>query len=160
MSSVDTTFADWKISICATPQTDKTLNQAAFEALTFVEAGKVVTHPAITVEENIVRQNYTSGLGVPMKGAKNGTDTEIVFGPDDADLGQAAFDTASRTRYWYAVKQEWSNSPGASTTNTVVYALVMVGRGSTNGGGVDDPVTRTYPISVVSDPVEVDPEAV
>jgi hypothetical protein len=160
MASLDTTFKDFKLSICATTQTDRNLNQAGFEALTFIEAGKIVTHPALSVDETNVSQNYTTGLGIHMKGAKIGMSTEVVFGPDDADTGQAAFETASRTRFWYAIKQEWSNAPSATTTNTIVYCLVQVRRGATNGGGVDDPVVITYPLDVQSDPIIVDPEAI
>lgn len=160
MASITTSFKEFKLSICATPQTDRSLNQAGFESLTYIEADQIITQPALAVEETNVSQNYTKGLGIHMKGNKIGTSTEVVFGPNDADTGQDAFETASLTRYWYAIKQEWSNSPGATTTNTIAYCLVQVRRGMVNGGDGEVVVTRTYPLDVQSDPIFVDPEAI
>jgi hypothetical protein len=161
MAEIATTYADAVVSICTTPTADRTTNAAGFEAMTFVDIANVVTVPAFSVTEEMQTRQYVDQLGIHLKGAKLGASTELVVGRDTSDSGYTALVAASKTSAWYPMKIELADSPNASTTtNTVEYALVLIGRGSLPGGGANDDVIETYPLMIQSDPVIVPPEAI
>lgn len=161
MSEIATTYADAVVSISETPSADRTLNAGAYEALTFVDIANVVTVPAFSVTEEMQTRQYVAQLGIHMKGAKIGSSSEIVVGRDTSDGGYNALVAASKTSAWYPMKLEYADSPNpTTTTNTVEYALVLIGRGSLPGGGANDDILETYPLMIQSDPVIVPPEAI
>lgn len=161
MAEIATTYSDAVVSICVTPSADRTLNAGAYELLTFVDIANVVTVPAFSITEEMQTRQYVDQLGIHLKGAKIGSSSELVVGRDTSDNGYNALVTASKTSAWYPMKIEYSDSPNpATTTNTVEYALVLVGRGALPGGGANDDILETYPLMVQSEPVIVPPEAV
>lgn len=161
MAEIATTYADAVVSICETPTSDRTLNAAAYEALTFVDIANVVTVPAFSVTEESQTRQYVDQLGIHLKGAKMGATTEIVVGRNTSDDGYNALVDASMTSAWYPMKIEYSDSPNpTTTTNTVEYALVLIMRGALPGGDANTDVIETYPLMVQSDPVIVPPEAI
>jgi hypothetical protein len=166
MSNRDVTYDGAVVSICATPQSNRNLNLAGFEALTFLPISKVVTVPGFRVDQSTVTQNYVNELGIHMTGGGAGIETSIVIGPDyntATNAGQAALRTASGydNRQWYAMKIERADSPNtATTTNTIEYAIVLVKPGGPDGGDVGTSIIETYPILVQGFPVTAPPEAV
>jgi hypothetical protein len=161
MAEIATTYRDAKVSICETPTSDRTLNAAAYELLDFEEIANVVTVPAFSVEEEMQSRQYVSQQGIYMKGAKIGQQSELVVGRDSSDDGYNALVDASKTSAWYPMKIELADSPNpATTTNTVEYALVLIGRPALPGGGANDDILETFPLAVQSEPVIVPPEAI
>lgn len=125
-------------SICTTPQTP-TLDQAAFDLLTYVDASGVVTAPSFRVVQNIVTQNeLDTDIGAKQGGFRSGEDSEIVMSHREiSDAFVAAMDAAAKTNNLFAVKYELNNSGG--TNGTTYYALAKIGNvgGPTGGGGED-----------------------
>ena len=161
MAEIATTYRDAKVSICETPTNDRSLTAGAYEALSFEPIANVVTVPAFSVEEEMQTRQYVSQLGIHMKGAKVGQTTELVVGRDSSDEGYNALVTASKTSAWYPMKIELADSPNpATTTNTVEYALVLIGRATLPGGGANDDIIETFPLAIQSEPVIVPPEAI
>jgi hypothetical protein len=161
MAEIAVTYRDAKVSICETPSSDRGLTGAEYEALAWEEIANVVTVPAFSVEEEMQSRQYVNQLGIHMKGAKIGQQTELVVGRDSSDDGYNALVDASKTSAWYPMKIELADSPNpATTTNTVEYALVLIGRASLPGGGANDDILETFPLAIQSEPVIVPPEAI
>lgn len=152
---------DSKFYICATAQ-GADLDQAGFEALTWVEVGSVVTLPDFGVTDNIVTQDYVdTNVSQKRKGFKNASDTEIVTGFDPDDLGQDAMRIAAATDLNYAFKLEGSDSPNPSTTtNSIRYSRGVIGGPNFSGGGGEDFDNETYQIGLNQEPILVKPEAI
>ncbi len=151
---------DGKLYICETPQ-PADLTESGFEALTWVEVGKVVTFPDFGVSDNIVSQDYiNTDVSQKRKGFRNASDTEIVVGHDPDDAGQTAMKTAADTKYNYAFKLEQADAPDASTTNTIRYSRGVIGGPNFAGGGGEDFDNETYQLGLNQAPVIVDPEAI
>lgn len=161
MAEIASTYADAIVSICETPTRNRALSAGQYEAFVFEPIANVVTVPAFSVEEDIQTRDYVAQLGVHMKGAKRGVQTEIVVGKDTSDDGYKALVDASLTSAWYPMKIEYADSPNpTTTTNTVEYALVLVMRGTKPGGGANDDTIQTFPLAVQSEVISVAPEAV
>ena len=145
-----------KFYLCTTAQTP-TINQAAFEALTYVEVGGVVTAPSFQISDNMLTQNtLADDIAQKQKGFRQAEDTELVCALDMGDSGQNAMITAARTKLIYAVKYELDDAPPAGTPTTV-YALALIGGGGTVGGGGEDFVNRVFQIGVTHQfPIEVE----
>lgn len=149
-----------KLYICATAQAAD-LNQAGYEALTWVEIGNVVTFPDFGVTDNIVSQNYIgSTVTQKQKGYRTASDTEIVVGRDYENAGQDALRTAAGTSLNYAFKMESSDSPSASLTNTIRYSRGVVGGPNFTGGEGEAFDNETFQLGLNQAPIVVDPEAV
>jgi hypothetical protein len=162
MAEIVTGFADADLAICVTPSRNRALTGSEFGAMTFLEIGNVVTVPAFGVEEDMQTRDVVKGLGYHFKGAKRGIQSEIVVGRDTTDTGYLALVAASKTSAWYPMRIIVKDSPNpATTTNTVEYALVLIGRGSrASGGPNDDAGLETFSIAIQSDPVSVAPAAI
>ena len=160
MAEIATTDRDAKVSICETRTKDRELTAGQYEAFQWEEIANVVTVPALSVEEQMLTRQYVGQLGIHMKGAKVGQQTDIVVGRDTSDDGYNALVVASKTSAWYPMKIELADSPNpVTTTNTVEYALVLINRASLPGGGANDDIVETFPLAVQSEPVIVGPEA-
>lgn len=145
------------LSICATAQSP-TLNQAAFEALTFVEVPGVVTAPSFRIEQNTLTQNTLGDDIAQIQGGfRQGqtTDTAVAF-LDASNAGIAAMEAAASSANLYAFKYELNNSQG--TNGTIFYALCFVaGGGGVEGGGGEDFANRVYSLTPSHQaPIEVD----
>jgi len=145
--------------ICATEQ-NSDLNEAAFEALTWVEIGKIVTLPQIGFEANIVTQNYVNtDFSTDAKGFINGMATEVVVGRDPSDAGQDILRTASNSRFKYAFKREYADAVSGFTA-TFKYFRALVTSEMDSGGGGEEFDNQTFGIKITGQkPITVDPEA-
>lgn len=149
-----------KFYICETPQSADLL-EAAYEALTWVEVANIVTFPDFGVTDNIVTQDYANtDVSQKRKGFRNASETELVVGYLPADAGQVALRTAAATKFNYAFKLESSDSPNATTTNTVRYSRGVIGGPNFTGGGGEDFDNETYQIALNQAPITVEPEAI
>jgi hypothetical protein len=161
MAEIASTYADAVVSICETPSANRALTATNYEAMTFEPIANVVTVPAFSVTEEMQTRQYVAQLGIHLKGAKIGSSSELVVGRNTSDDGYNALVAASKTSAWYPMKIEYADSPNpTTTTNTVEYALVLIGRGSLPGGGANDDILETYPLMIQSEPVIVPPEAI
>lgn len=152
---------DSKLYVCETPQSSD-LDQAGYEALTWVEVGNVVTLPDFGITDNIVTQDYiATDVSQKQKGFRNGAETEIVVGFDPDDAGQDALRAAAATRTNYALKLESSDSPNAATTtNTIRYSRGVIGGPAFAGGGGEDFDNETYQVGLNQAPIIVKPEVI
>lgn len=151
---------DGTLYVCATVQ-NSDLAEAAFEALTWVEIGKIVTLPQVGFEANIVSQNYVNtDFSTDAKGFKNGTATEVVVCRDPADAGQDILRTAADSRSKYAFKREYADNT-ATMTSTFKYFRALVNSDLDSGGGGEEFDNETFGIKITGQkPITVDPEAV
>lgn len=145
-------------SICATAQTP-TLNQAAFEALTYIDVPGVVNAPSFRVEQNTLTQNTLSDDIAQIQGGfRQGETSDVTFAFSDiTQAGIAAIEAAAKSANLFAVKYELNNSLG--TNGTIIYALCFVGGGgSPTGGGGEDFANRVYSLTPShQQPIEVAP---
>lgn len=151
---------DGTLYVCATAQ-NTTLTEAQYEALTWVEIGKIVTMPQVGFEANVVTQNYVNtDFSEDAKGFKNGTASEVVVGRDPADAGQDILRTAAGSRNRYAFKREYADAT-ASLTATFKYFRALVTSQLDSGGGGEEFDNETFGIKITGQaPITVEPEAV
>ena len=151
---------DGTLYVCATAQ-NGTLTKANFEALTWVEIGKIVTLPQVGFEANVVTQNYVNtDFSTDAKGFKNGIASEVVVGRDPSNAGQDILRTASGTRNKYAFKREYADNT-ATTTATIKYFRALVTSHLDAGGGGEEFDNETFGIKITGQsPIIVDPEAI
>ncbi len=145
-------------SICATAQADE-LNQAAFEALTFIGVGKIIEHAPLAVSENDVSQGYWGDTWLQhQKGQKDGGGTSVTIGYDPDSTGADAMDTAAATDLNYAFKIDIGDNPGG-TTNTVLYYRGPIALPEYQLGNNETFLNKTYSIMLNQGVIQVDPTA-
>lgn len=152
---------DGTLYVCATPQ-NSTLTEANFEALTWVEIGKIVTLPQVGFEANVVTQNYVNAyFSADAKGFINGTASEVVVGREPANAGQDILRTAAASLGGkYAFKREYADST-ATTTATIKYFRALVTSYLDAGGGGEEFDNETFGIKVTGQvPITVEPKAI
>lgn len=147
--------------VCATAQHNTDLNQAGYEALAWVEIGKLVTLPQVGFEANVVTQNYVNTeFSSDAKGFINGTASEVMVGRDPTDAGQVILRTAANTRYRYAFKRVYADEV-AGFTATTTYFRALVSSQLDAGGGGEEFDNETFGIKVTAQkPIIVAPEAI
>lgn len=146
-------------SICATAQADE-LNQAAFDALTFLDCGKIVEHGNLEVTENDVSQGYWGGGWLQhQKGQKDGGTTSITIGYDPDSTGADALDTAAATELNYAFKIDIGDNPGG-TTNTILYYRGLIALPSYQLGNNEAFLNKTFAMMLNQGVIQVDPTSV
>lgn len=152
---------DGTLYVCATVQ-NSDLTESAFEALTWVEIGKIVTLPQVGFEANVVTQNYVNtDFSTDAKGFKNGMATEVVVGRDPSDAGQDILRTAADSRSRYAFKREYADGVATVTTPTIKYFRALVSSDMDSGGGGEEFDNETFGIKITGQkPITVDPEAI
>lgn len=151
---------DGTLYVCATAQ-NTTLTEAQYEALTWVEIGKIVTMPQVGFEANVVTQNYVNtDFSEDAKGFKNGTASEVVVGRDPSDAGQDILRTAAGSRNRYAFKREYADATSTMTA-TFKYFRALVTSQLDAGGGGEEFDNETFGIKITGQaPITVEPEAV
>ncbi len=147
--------------VCATPQHNDDLTQSEFEALTWVEVGKIVTMPQIGYETNVVTQGYiNTDFSVDAKGFLNGSSGEVLVGRDPEDAGQEIMREAAGSRFRYAFKREYADAVSGFTA-TITYFRALVTSLMDAGGSAEDFDNETYSIKVTAQrPIIVPPKAV
>lgn len=151
------TMGGVKLYMCATAQTS-TLNQAAFEALTWVEIKKVGDVSGVGTTANVLTYN-TLGDDVSQKGkgVRNGGDWNIELARVYNDTGQDALRVAADSNLDYAFKLEYSDSPDGIMTNTIIYNRGIVNEQATGSGRREDFVLERYILGMQQKNIRVDP---
>ncbi len=151
------TNAGTKIYVCTTEQTGLPLNQAAFEALSWVEIGSVGNRGDFGADTNIV--NYDTFNDTVTQKAKGITDAgnfEIEVARIFDDAGQIAMRAAALTKYNYAIKIMFADAPSGAYDNTIMYCAGIITGPVLGGGGPEDFVTETYTVGINQLPVVVE----
>ncbi|GLI23489.1 hypothetical protein GGQ86_002973 [Xanthobacter flavus] len=151
------TNAGTKIYVCATEQTALPLNQAAFQALTYVEIKGVGNRGDFGADTNIVNYDtFADEVTQKAKGITDAGNLDIEVARLFDDAGQVAMRAAALTKFNYAIKIEFSDAPSDAYDNTVVYCAGIITGPVLNGGGVEDFVTETYTVGFNQLPVTVE----
>jgi hypothetical protein len=133
------TLAGSKFYVCATAQ-NSDLNQAGFEALTWVEVGNVGNIGQTGTETNLVSYNELSTLVTQKaKGVSDAGSPPIECARNPTDAGQVIMRTISVTTDTnsYAFKYEKNDAPAGFTNTIHYYRGVCVGPTRPNGGVED-----------------------
>ena len=145
-----------KFFISTTPVTAD-LNQAAYDALTWVEVKNVVSTPAMGVADNIISQDLLdTDVSQKQKGFTQVNDGELVVAFEPTDPGQIAMLAASNVRNSYGFKSQLADGTTPST-GTKRYTWGYVGGGGDAGGGGEDFVNLTFQLALNQRPIVVNP---
>ena len=147
-----------KLYICTTPQPDN-LNQAGYEALTWVQIIGVGRCGEFTVDENMVNYQLEQGGNLKAKGFSSFSDPEFEFATDYADAGQDGVRAAGLTDLSYAFKREKADKLNAAGNNTVIYAIGKVKRVMDVNGTGDDIIRQSSVLAIEYEPVKVEATA-
>lgn len=149
------TYKGGKVFISSTNQ-GADLLQAGFEALTWLEAGPVVSQPGLGSDYNPVEQTYLSGLTQTRNGAGKVKGGDLVCGNIPDNPGQVILKAMAGTVFERAYKatRPTTNSAGSFVTETVYSRAVVLSVGD-EGGGVDDINTAKYTIAFNQIPIYV-----
>lgn len=121
------------------------LNQAAFEALNWVEISNVGNLGDYGVSPNIVTYNtLATDVSSKAKGVEDAGELTLECARIFDDAGQIKARAAAATKYLWAFKIEYDDKPTSAYTNTVVYAAGVVSGPNMLGGGTDDFIRESY----------------
>ncbi|WP_018428217.1 hypothetical protein [Hoeflea sp. 108] len=151
------TNKDRKVYICTTPQPGD-LNQAAYEALTWVEVGNVGAVGEAGTNTNIVSYDELStDVTQKGKGISNAGDPTIECARNPTDLGQQALRAAAKTNFTYAFKFEDKDAPTANHTNSVYYNRGLVTGPTRPNGRNEDFILEVFTLALNQREIVVDP---
>lgn len=114
--------------ICADPQ-QSDLNQAAYEALTWVQIKGVGSHGEVGTTTNILTYDgWDTTVVQKAKGMSNAGDPEIECARIPTDAGQVLLRAAALTDFNYAFKMVRNDEPGddVGDTPTIIYNRGLV----------------------------------
>ena len=154
---VDSIKRNTKLYISSEDVTDE-LNQTEFEALTWVEIGRVIGEPEFGIATNMVDLPYiTTNVQKKAKGLSTASTSEISVGVDHDDLGQIELLEAGATAYLFGrgFKLESNDKLDATGTNTTRYSYGKVAGPNFNGGEAEERDIDTYSIALEQEPVIV-----
>lgn len=122
-----------KFYFCETAQPSD-LDQAGFEALTYIEVGSIVTVGETGANTNVVSQDYW-GTDVTQKqtGVTNAGDPTVEVGQDLGDAGQNAMRAVANNGGNYAYKIEDALLPGQLTPVIRYNRGIVLGPVDSNG---------------------------
>lgn len=143
-----------KLYFCETAQPDD-LDQAAYEALTFVEVANVVNVGETGANTNVVSQDYW-GTTVTQKqtGITNAGDPTVEVGVDLDNAGQSAMRTVANNGGYYAIKIEDPLMPGQTTPVTKYNRGLVLGPVDSNGD-VEGWNNQTFTLGLVQEQITV-----
>ena len=139
-----------KLFICVTPQNND-LDEAGFEALTYVQVKRVGSVGERGISTNIVTcDTWDTLVALKGKGISNAGDPEVEMARDLADPGQIAMRAAGapNVQDMYAFKVE-------RPTGEVEYLRGLVAGPRTPGGRNEDFVLHVYTLGLNQAPIEV-----
>lgn len=150
------TNASGKVYICATPATTE-LNQAAYEALTWVEISNVGSMGEIGNNQPI--NNYTTWNDGTMKakGTPDYGSPELEIGRDTGDAGQDALRVAATLNSPHAFKVERNDALTGGGTNTMIYNRALVTGPRRPQGRSEDFDLEIFTLGMFNNEVVVDP---
>lgn len=147
-----------KVYVCETPQATD-LNQAAFEALTWVQVKHVGNVGETGTSTNIVNYDTLEDDVIQKsKGLSNAGDPAIEVARTPDDPGQIILTTMGLTNLDYAFKIEDADGL-AGFTNTIYFNRGKVTGPSRPGGRAEDFIVEVYTLALNQEEVVVDPAA-
>lgn len=153
------TNKDRKVYICTTPQPGD-LNQAAYEALTWVEVSNVGAVGEAGTNTNIVSYDELStDVTQKGKGISNAGDPTIECARNPTDAGQIALRAAAKTNFTYAFKFEDKDAPTANHTNSVYYNRGLVTGPTRPNGRNEDFILEVFTLALNQREIVVDPQS-
>lgn len=146
-----------KFYICATPQPTE-LNQAAYEALTWVEVGNVGSIGETGTNTNVLSYDELgTEVTQKQKGISNAGDPDIEVARNPTDAGQIALRAAAATKYVYAFKVEDNDKPSSDYTNSIYYNRGIITRPRRPNGRNEDFVLEVFKLGLVQLEIVVNP---
>lgn len=153
------TNKDRKVYICTTPQPGD-LNQAAYEALMWVEVSNVGAVGEAGTNTNIVSYDELStDVTQKGKGISNAGDPTIECARNPTDAGQQALRAAAKTNFTYAFKFEDKDAPTANHTNSVYYNRGLVTGPTRPNGRNEDFILEVFTLALNQREIVVDPQS-
>lgn len=134
------------------------LNKTEYEALTWVEVGRVIGEPGFGFETNMVDLPYiTTVVQKKAKGISTATTGELTVGVDHDDVGQIELLEAGAPDYNFGrgFKLESNDKLNATGTNTIRYSYGKVSGPGLNSGETEDRDIETYSIGLEQAPIIV-----
>jgi hypothetical protein len=152
---VDSIKKDTKLYISEEDVTSE-LDKTAYEALTWVEIGRVIGEPAFGFDTNMVDLPYvTTTVQKKAKGFSTAATGELTVGVDHDDLGQIELLEAGAPDYTFGrgFKLESNDKLNATGTNTIRYSYGKVAGPNLNSGGGEDRDVDTYSVGLEQAPI-------
>lgn len=155
----DNAGAKLYISSAAVAKAD--LNQAAFEALTWVQVGSVGSVGETGLKTNITNYDtWDTDVIQKGKGMSNAGDPQVEVSRVPTDAGQILLRAAALTKYDYAFKIERADKPDDSHTNTILYNRGMVAGPTRPNGRNEDFDLEVYTLALQQREIVVDPAVI
>lgn len=154
------TLSGAKLYICATAQ-NTDLNQAAFEALTYVQVKGVGSHGETGTNTNVVSYDtWDTEFVQKAKGTSNAGDPEVELARIPADAGQVIMRTAGDhfNKNNYAFKIELNDAPSGGTPTTIFNRGIVAGPRIPFGRN-EDFITEIYTLALQQQQIIVDAAA-
>lgn len=154
------TLSGAKLYVCATAQ-NSDLNEAAFEALTWVQVKGVGSHGETGTNTNIVSYDtWDTEFVQKAKGTSNAGDPELELARIPADAGQIIMRTAGDhfNKNNYAFKIELNDAPSGGTPTTI-FNRGMVAGPRIPFGRNEDFITEVYTLALQQQQIIVDAAA-
>lgn len=154
------TLSGAKLYICATAQ-NSDLNEAAFEALTYVQIKGVGSHGETGTNTNVVSYDtWDTEFVQKAKGTSNAGDPEVELARIPADAGQVILRTAGDhfNKNNYAFKIELNDAPALGTPTTI-FNRGMVAGPRIPFGRNEDFITEIYTLALQQQQIIVDAAA-
>lgn len=154
------TLSGAKLYICATAQ-NTDLNEAAFEALTYVQIKGVGSHGETGTNTNVVSYDtWDTEFVQKAKGTSNAGDPEVELARIPADAGQVILRTAGDhfNKNNYAFKIELNDAPSGGTPTTI-FNRGMVAGPRIPFGRNEDFITEIYTLALQQQQIIVDAAA-
>lgn len=154
------TLSGAKLYVCATAQ-NSDLNEAAFEALTWVQVKGVGSHGETGTNTNIVSYDtWDTEFVQKAKGTSNAGDPEVELARIPADAGQIIMRTAGDhfNKNNYAFKIELNDAPSGGTPTTI-FNRGMVAGPRIPFGRNEDFITEVYTLALQQQQIIVDAAA-
>lgn len=154
------TLSGAKLYICSTAQ-NTDLNEAAFEALTYVQIKGVGSHGETGTNTNVVSYDtWDTEFVQKAKGTSNAGDPEVELARIPADAGQVILRTAGDhfNKNNYAFKIELNDAPSGGTPTTI-FNRGMVAGPRIPFGRNEDFITEVYTLALQQQQIIVDAAA-
>lgn len=156
-SAFANTHAQWKLYVCATAQ-PTALNQAAYEALTWVQVGGVGNVGETGTTTNILTYDtWDTDVVDKAKGMSNAGDPTIEVARDPSDAGQDILRTIADTNLKYAFKIEANDTPSGGTSPTIRYNRGLIAGPVEPNGRNEDFDLEVFNLGLVQKQIKVDP---
>lgn len=153
------TNAGGEFYVCVTAQPND-LDQAGFEALSWVKVGNVGKLPQSGTTSNIVKYpTLDTDVVLKNKGTSDGGDGDLEVARSDTDAGQVALRAMAATKFYYATKRIATDAPSSDYTNSIFYNRGLVSGPGHPGGGNEDFILETFQFGNVQREVVVGPVA-